>query len=118
MSNCAGNCVTGNDLIEGSGNDVVYANPQCPTHGTKLNPELEPYDPTCQRYAKDMEDYDWSIAEEVEVEEEDFAATPQQRVAYVKYNEGTYNPVNGHFACDMCYIKLGMPVSPGGWKMP
>ena len=41
--------------------------------------------------------------------------TPEQ---YVKVEEGTYNPENGHFACTSCYIRMGMPSSPRGWKAP
>lgn len=37
---------------------------------------------------------------------------------YVMDNEGTYNQTNGHFLCDECYIKAGMPTSPSGWKAP
>jgi hypothetical protein len=37
---------------------------------------------------------------------------------YVKREEGTYNPANGHFACTPCYIDMGMPSSPTGWKAP
>lgn len=37
---------------------------------------------------------------------------------YVIYNEGTYNPTNGHFTCDNCYILLGCPSSPTGWVAP
>lgn len=29
---------------------------------------------------------------------------------YVKSEEGTYNVDNGHFWCDDCYVKLGMPL--------
>lgn len=32
--------------------------------------------------------------------------------------DGTYNSVTNHFACDKCYIAIGMPSSPGGWKAP
>jgi hypothetical protein len=28
--------------------------------------------------------------------------------------EGTYNPINGHFLCDQCYIEAGMPVGENG----
>ena len=37
---------------------------------------------------------------------------------YVKEEEGTYNPENGHFLCTACYVKYGMPSSPTGWKAP
>lgn len=37
---------------------------------------------------------------------------------YVKREEGTYNHNNGHFLCDGCYIKAGMPSSPSGWICP
>ena len=32
--------------------------------------------------------------------------------------EGTLNPENGHFACTMCYIKMGQPSSTYGWVAP
>lgn len=38
--------------------------------------------------------------------------------AYVRREEGTYNPVNGHFACTLCYVSMGMPSSPYGWRAP
>lgn len=37
---------------------------------------------------------------------------------FVLKDEGTLNLTNGHFACDSCYIKMGMPTSPQGWKAP
>ncbi len=37
---------------------------------------------------------------------------------FVRCEEGTYNPANGHFLCDPCYIRAGMPTAPGGWKAP
>lgn len=44
--------------------------------------------------------------------------TNLQPIEYVKQEEGTYNPENGHFLCTGCYIKAGMPSSPRGWKAP
>lgn len=38
--------------------------------------------------------------------------------AYVRAEEGTYNPENGHFLCTDCYVKAGMPSSPRGWIAP
>lgn len=38
--------------------------------------------------------------------------------AYVRAEEGTYNPSNGHFLCTECYMKRGMPTAPGGWVAP
>jgi hypothetical protein len=46
---------------------------------------------------------------------EDEDMTPEQ---YVSAEEGTLNRENGHFACTTCYIKMGMPSSPRGWKAP
>lgn len=37
---------------------------------------------------------------------------------YVWQNEGTLNRANGHFLCNECYIRAGMPSSPGGWVAP
>ncbi len=39
-------------------------------------------------------------------------------VDYVRHEEGTYNPNTNRFACDACYIAIGMPASPGGWQAP
>ena len=49
------------------------------------------------------------------VEEGEHNETPEE---YVKAEEGTYNPENGHFLCTDCYIKAGMPSSPYGWIAP
>ena len=82
-----------------------------------LNPTLEPYDPSCKKFAKDITSYDASIAGEYELDSlED--VTPEMRERFVRNEEGTYNPVNGHFLCDSCYIKVGCPSSPTGWKCP
>ena len=46
-------------------------------------------------------------------------AAPDSEVrSYVINNEGTYNPLNGHILCDICYIKNGSPSSPSGWRCP
>lgn len=48
----------------------------------------------------------------------EMGVTPEE---YVRREEGTYNPENGHFCCTECYIKIGMPstgVAFGGWKAP
>jgi hypothetical protein len=38
---------------------------------------------------------------------------------YVRREEGTYNPATGHFLCDECYIRAGMPVGTDGrWVAP
>lgn len=38
--------------------------------------------------------------------------------AYVRSEEGTYNPENGHFLCTSCYVRAGMPSSERGWIAP
>ena len=40
---------------------------------------------------------------------------------YVRIEEGTYNPLNGHFLCTPCYIAAGQPSNPWpgpGWRAP
>lgn len=70
----------------------------------------EPMCPACDRLARDMTDLDDYI--------ESTRVTPAMRIAYVEQEEGTYNPLNGHFLCDRCYITLGQPSAPGGWRCP
>lgn len=47
----------------------------------------------------------------------DAQTTPAE---YVRREEGTFNPANGHFCCTECYIKLGQPVGQRGqrWVAP
>lgn len=47
-------------------------------------------------------------------------AYPESAAFYVRQEEGTYNPETNRFACDGCYIAIGMPVGPlgVGWKAP
>ncbi len=35
---------------------------------------------------------------------------------YILVNEGTLDRATGAFLCDECYIAVGMPSSPTGWK--
>jgi hypothetical protein len=53
----------------------------------------------------------WSYSEEAT----DTGLSPDD---YVWQEEGTLNRDNGHFLCDGCYIKAGMPTAPWGWKAP
>jgi hypothetical protein len=85
--------------------------------GREGNP-LHPYDPFCQRYATDMTYLDTFMFESEEDEAARGPATPEMRENYIITEEGTYNPLNGHFACDTCYIKIGMPSGPAGWRCP
>jgi hypothetical protein len=50
--------------------------------------------------------------------DEDEHPTNKQVAQYVISEEGTYNRANGHFLCDACYIKNGMPSSDRGWVCP
>lgn len=79
---------------------------------------LHPFDPSCRRYASEMEYLDTFIFESPEDEEENGPVTPEMREKYIRTEEGTYNRLNGHFLCDDCYIKAGMPSGPAGWKCP
>jgi hypothetical protein len=73
-----------------------------------LNPELEPFDPECGRFASEMDYLD------------DYLEEGESRTEYVLREEGTLNPINHHFLCDMCYIKAGTPSGSGGsrWVCP
>lgn len=39
-------------------------------------------------------------------------------VEWITEENDTYNPANGHFACTACYVQMGMPTTPQGWKAP
>jgi hypothetical protein len=65
--------------------------------------EAEPYDPYCQRFASEIP----GLVE--------MATAEEMSPAEYARDDGTYNSENGHFACDSCYIKLGMPSSRYGW---
>lgn len=55
----------------------------------------------CNKSADEIEEYIESAKEsEMTVEQ------------YIREEEGTYNPENGHFVCTDCYIKMGMPSKP------
>lgn len=80
----------------------------------------EPYCFRCGKPASSFPEYRGRAADDgpFESEAEEHAST----VAYVLREEGTYNPATNRFACDACYIAIGMPVGePGdayGWKAP
>lgn len=56
--------------------------------------------------------------EEISVYVQAVRGSTQTPSEYVRRNEGTLNPRNGHFLCDSCYIDAGMPTAPGGWVAP
>lgn len=68
---------------------------------------MKPFDPYCNRAPDEIDEY-LQYAREA-------GMTPDD---YVRAEEGTYNPISGHFACTDCYIRLGMPTAPSGWKAP
>ena len=52
-----------------------------------------------------------------------FTESSLNPVQFVRAEEGTFNPENGHFACTDCYIAMGMPAgtpsNPNGrWVAP
>jgi hypothetical protein len=61
----------------------------------------------CGKHPEELEEYVVYAREE--------CTTPDN---YVRTEEGTYNPENGHFLCTPCYAKAGMPSSPRGWVAP
>jgi hypothetical protein len=82
------------------------------TNVESVTASIEPYDPSCQRYAKDMEHLDYYR------ENAGYVGEELTRAQYIIQEEGTYNSKNGHFLCDACYIKAGMPTAPWGWVCP
>lgn len=81
-------------------------------------PEIDPFDPMCERFASEMEDLDWFCEDFFDNVGYGAPITPAMRAAYVIEEEGTYNKETNHFLCDMCYIKAGQPSSLEGWKCP
>lgn len=68
----------------------------------------EPLCNGCRKHPDEIEEYREMAT--------DSDMTPEE---FVRLEEGTYNPDNGHFLCTECYIKAGMPSAPGpGWKAP
>jgi hypothetical protein len=72
-----------------------------------MSETMKPFDPRCERHPD-------QIAEYVEAAKQ-CDLTPDE---YVRKEEGTYNPDNGHFLCTDCYTAVGMPSSPRGWVCP
>ena len=54
------------------------------------------------------------IQEYVDIAREE-GMTPNE---FVRQEEGTYNPRNGHFLCTSCYIAAGQPSTSRGWQAP
>lgn len=69
---------------------------------------ITPHCTGCDRDAGDIPD----LVEMAKINDYPSAA------AFVRGEEGTYNPINGHFLCDTCYIRAGVPSSPNGWRAP
>ena len=75
---------------------------------------IRPFCAYCKTFAADMPFLDTFIIDENNFRE----CSAEEREAYVRKEEGTYNMNNGHFACDSCYIRIGMPNGPYGWTAP
>lgn len=70
-------------------------------------PHPDPICQGCQRPPHEINEYIDAAAEAKLTADE-----------YVRKEEGTYNPDNGHFLCTVCYMRAGMPASPRGWTCP
>jgi hypothetical protein len=80
---------------------------------------INPYDPSCGRFAADMDELDFSWPESRnELDATNERDRRKARRLYVIQNEGTFNRENGHFLCDKCYIQAGSPTARGGWICP
>jgi hypothetical protein len=71
---------------------------------------LKPVCTGCGKHPDELEEY-------VEAANADNYGSPISADDYVRREEGTYNPENGHFLCTDCYCAAGMPSLPGrGWR--
>lgn len=61
----------------------------------------------CQRCPDEIDEYIQTAREE--------SITPND---VIWDDEGTYNPAFNTFCCTQCYIAIGMPTAPHGWKAP
>lgn len=71
-----------------------------------------PFCPKCRRFGRNIPEYIEAVADL------DDGGTEMTVDEYIRDQEGTYNPNNGHFLCTDCYIKAGMPSTPLGWMCP
>lgn len=71
---------------------------------------MTPFDPYCGRRPEEIPEY-----AEAEAVVDGTYLSPSD---YVICQEGTFNPANGHFCCTECYVQIGMPSSPQGWRAP
>lgn len=90
---------------------------------------FRPFDIFCDKFGSELAEYKshtWETHNVVGIDEdyEPIMAVPPVEITdemidqWIRQNEGTYNPSNGHFACTDCYIKIGQPSSPQGWVAP
>ena len=70
------------------------------------NSKITPICIGCGKHPAEIEEY---------VENDDDDPDPD---AYVRREEGTYNPANGHFLCTEDYVAWGCPTRPRGWVAP
>jgi hypothetical protein len=73
----------------------VSGEPKCHYCGKPASEDAE-----CRALARDEPDY--------------YTGGP----ADVAREDGTYNRASNQYACTRCYIGIGMPSSPTGWKVP
>lgn len=63
-----------------------------------------PTDPYCKREA--------SAIPSLVAQANEWGETPSD----LAMQDGTYNPETNEFCCDDCYVDLGGPSSPTGWR--
>lgn len=72
----------------------------------------------CNRRPEEISEYVQEAADANEYRASKDLPANETPDSFVRREEGTYNPDNGHFVCTDCYIKAGQPSSPGGWIAP
>lgn len=88
--------------------EAAIAANEDPGYITREHQATCPPEPHCFRCGRTADE---AFRIEAEVEE----ITPE---LFAVREEGTYNRVTNHFACDGCYIAIGMPASERGWVAP
>lgn len=72
----------------------------------------------CGKKPSEIEEYRDLAAVEYPVEHDDDIGILVDSRYFIESEEGTYNPDTNTFCCTFCYIAIGCPSTPNGWRAP